>query len=393
VSSPLDAYQVAVRITTGGARGTAQFSYALGYHEDSQGAVQGNFSSPALTAASFVIPGSGIVLAFSSDTYVLNDLYTTMCVPPSSSVGSVETAINALTADPNQWEAVHVVGTPSSTANAVTLEAGVDGLMQAAAVNQQYLFAVVENPTLGTLTCPSGTIVVDTADTDSVVAAAWAAVASTDGRVTACAGDALMSSPLTGLALRRNCAWAYTARLGASKLSEHPGKIKLGPVPNIISLYRDEFATPALDIARIVTMRTWQGRGGYYFTRGRTLATATSDYSRVMNVRVVDRAATIAVAAFTDFACDDFRADPKTGFIDERDAQLIESSVTGQLQAALMGSQGSSNDEVSDIRATLSRDDNLASTTTLSANITIVTKLYAETINVNIGFSNPALGT
>jgi hypothetical protein len=378
-SSPVDTYQVSVTIVTGGAVGTSQFTYSL----------DGVFVSPIITtAATYIIPNSGIIIAFAAGTYVVGDVYTAAyCAPAGSNTTSVQNSINALLANPNAWECVHVVGTPSSSANAVLLNTAVDSIMQTAATNHQYVFGVIEQPTVGT---PSASGV-NAADTDSTIATAWASVASNTGRMMVCAGDVELVSPTSGWNLRRNNAWVVTARMGASKLSENPGKVLLGPVPNIVALYRDENMTPALDAARLMTMRTLPGRGGYYITDGHTIAAQGSDYSSSMNVRVVNRAASIAFAAFSLYLNNDVRVDPTTGYIDERDAQQIEKKITGILQAQLMGSPGSSTDECSSVSATLSRTDNLLSTATLNATVAIVPKAYFHTINVNIGFVNPLL--
>jgi hypothetical protein len=61
-------------------------------------------------------------------------------------------AINALLANPNQWECVHVVGTSSTSATAAaSLEPAIDSVVQTAATNHQYVAAVMEVPTTGTV--------------------------------------------------------------------------------------------------------------------------------------------------------------------------------------------------------------------------------------------------
>jgi uncharacterized lipoprotein YehR (DUF1307 family) len=111
-----------------------------------------------------------------------------------------------------------------------------------------------------------------------------------------------------------------------------------------------------------------------------------------MNARVVNRAATLAAEAFTDYLNADVRIDTKTGYIDERDALKIDNAVTTQLQSALTGTSGSSTDECSSISAAMSRTDNLLSNPVGNATVKIVPKGYLRSIVVNIGFVNPALG-
>lgn len=369
VSSPVDAYRLQVAITLGGARGTAQFTYSL---DDGNVA-----SSSILTAATYVIPGTGIKLAFTDAAYVLGDLYTATATPPSTDNTAIGLAINALTASAYTFECIHAVGAPSSAANTATLATAVDAKMTTAETNQRYIFGVLE--------CPQG-------EGDSAVAAAFASFASSHGRIVVDCGDIELVSSITGLTMRRNGAWALCARMAGSKLSENPGKVLLGALPNVASLFRDEYQTPALTDARFVTQRTLLGKIGYFITDGVTMAQSTSDYSTIANVRVVDRAAQVAAAGYADYLNAEVRVSETTGYIDERDALKIDTNITSKLKAALMGNPGTATDEVSDVSAAISRTDNLLSSPIASATVSIVPKAPLRTISVTIGFRNPVLG-
>lgn len=368
-NSPVDAYSVQIKMTLGGERGTAQFAYSL------DGGV--TFSPSIVTAATYVIPGTGIVLAFSNATYVIDDLYTGTAAPPATDNTAIGLAVDALTASAFTFECIHIVGTPSSAANAATLATAVNTKMTTAEANKRYIASVVE--------CPQ-------TETDATIAAAFVSFSSAHGRVLVVCGDANVVSTVTGLTLRRNGAWTLCARLAGSKLSESPGKVLLGPLPNVASIVRNEESTPGLSDARFVTLRTLVGKAGYYITDGPTMAGSTSDYSTIMNVRVVNRAATLANAAYTDYLNSDVRIDPTTGYIDERDAIAVDNHVTAQLQSVLQGTPGSSADECSLVTSAMSRTDNLLSSPIATAVVTIVPKGYMRTISVNIGFRNPRIG-
>jgi hypothetical protein len=368
-ASPVDAYSLQVAITLGGARGTAQFTVSL------DGGVVA--SSDIITAATYVVPGTGIVLAFTNATYVAGDVYTATATPPATDNTAIGLAIDALTASSYIFEGVHVVGTPTSAANAATLATAVDSKMTTAATNYRYLFGVIE--------CPQ-------TEGDSTVASAFASFVSAKGRIVVCVGDVALVSASTGLTLRRNGAWSVTARPAGSKLSESPGKVMLGALPNVSNIYRDEQATPGLCDARFITLRTLRGKAGYFITDGPTMAQTTSDYSTIMNVRVANRAATIAASAFTDYLNMDVRVNKDTGYIDERDALKIDGNVTSQLQTALQGTPGGASDETSSVTAAMSRTDNLLSSPIGTAVITIVPKGYLRSINVSLGFRNPLVG-
>jgi hypothetical protein len=369
-ASPIDAYSVLLTITTAGARGTSQFTYSL------DGGV--NTSAAITTAATYVIPGAGIKLAFTDAAAVLGDTYTGTAVPPATNNTDIGAALTALIASSALFEGVHIVGTPSSSANAATLASAVEAKMVTAAAARKWLFALIEAPTGG-------------ADTDAVEAAAFASFTSVDGRTQVCAGDAYVTSTATGLILKRNNAWVTSARIAASKMSEDPGKVLLGPLPNVTSIVRDENATPLLHDARFITLRTIPGQTGYYVTGYPTMATTVSDYADGSNVRVINRAATIAYSAFAQYLNADVRIDSTTGYIDERDALDIDNNVTMKLQAALMGDRGTFTDECSTVVAQLSRTDNLLSNPTANATVYIVPKGKLKVIAVNIGFRNPRI--
>jgi hypothetical protein len=354
-----------VQITTSGALGAGAFRYSL----DGGTSWSGSVGIPS--GGKYVLPNTGVVLTFAG-TFTVDDLYTGVSTGPGFSNSDLTTALVALRANPLTWGFVHVVGTPTSAANAVTL-AGVVGVQTTAAEAEfRYVFGLVE--------CPQ-------TESDSTIGAA--AAAYFDGRIGIVAGDVDLISPLTGLTLRRNLAWAYAARLSAIKLSTHPGQVEpsdnSGPLKNVKALYRDERATPGLDDARFVTAGAIMGEG-YFITRGKMMASTSSDFQQVMARRVMDRAETVAKSGFFQYVNKALRMDRITGKIDERDALGIEANVGSKLEAALI-----SEDEASAVQVVVSRDDNLLSTSILNAEVGVVPKGYSEIIKVGIGFQNPAL--
>jgi hypothetical protein len=379
VSSPLDGYALEVVIQTGDAtRAATRFTYSLDSAPNTQGVVTGtNVSSPISAAATYVIPGTGIVLAFTEAVYTTGDIYRASATPPATDNTAIGAAIDVLASSKFSFECVHPVGAPTNSANAATLATAVNAKMTTAESNLRYLFGVVE--------CPQS-------ETDSTISTSFVNFVSLHGRITTSAGDEYLLSTLSGLNLRRNGAWSLCVRMAGSKLSESPGKVALGALQNVTSIVRNEESTPGLSDARFVTLRTLRGKSGYYITDGPTMAAVGSDYSTIMNARVVNRAATLAAEAFTDYLNADVRIDTKTGYIDERDALKIDNAVTTQLQSALAGTSGSSTYECSSISAAMSRTDNLLSNPVGNATVKIVPKGYLRSIVVNIGFVNPALG-
>ena len=372
-NSPLDAYKVLVTIAVAGTRGTAQFTYSLD---------NGNVTSAQIiTAATYVIPGTGIVLAFTSAAYVAGDTYAGTAAPPAFNSTTAQAGVVAALASPNLWEGVHIVGTPSTAALALTLATMLDGQVQGAATNlNRYVFGVVE--------CP------DT-EADATITAAFASFQSNTGRTQVCIGNDSMVSERSALTLPRNKAWDYCMRLASSMYSDHPGAVEAGARPNITALDKSQagIATAdAFDASRFVTSCTYVGIPGYFITCGPTMDLPTSDYAEVQFVRVIDAAATIAQSAFFRKLNGKWRIDPKTGHIDQRNAAKVEGDVETMLRSQLTGSPGTSTDECSAIAGVvLDPTNNLLSSKILNAAVKIVPFGYSEAINVNIGFINPLL--
>jgi hypothetical protein len=371
-SSPLDAYRMIVTITKSGARGTAEFTYSL---DDGD-----NTSRVYATAATFVIPGAGIVLAFTNADYVADDIYTGTATGPSFTSSDAQDAIEAVLQSAYEFEGIHIVGTPTTAANAVTLASMLDTELQGAESEYlRYIWGVSECPTL---------------EADATVQAAFANIVSETGRLGVTIGDEDISSADTGLVMKRNAAWSYTTRLASTKYSTHPGEVDGGALSGVSAIYAAYGGGPVADTfdgSRFVTLRTIQGIAGYYITRGNTMDVASSDYNAIQRVRVINRAATIAQMALTRYLNASWRIDPDTGKLDLRDKSNVETSVEHQIKNAMTGERGSAKDEISGVTVELDPDADLLSDSTLTATISIIPKGYSEYIDVPIGFVNPRL--
>jgi hypothetical protein len=371
-SSPLDAYRVIVTITKAGALAAAEFTYSLDNGN--------NTSRVYTTAATFVVPGAGIVLTFSNAAYVAGDIYTATTTPPAFTSSDAQAAIEAALKSAYDFEGIHIVGTPATASAALTLATMLDTELQGAETSYlRYIWGVSECPTV---------------EADATVASAFANLVSNTGRLGVAIGDCDLVSGDTGLVMKRNAAWSYTTRLASTKYSTHPGEVEGGALPGVQAIYAAYGGGPVadtFDVSRFVTLRTWIGLAGYYVTRGNTMDVATSDYNAIQFVRVINRAATIGQQALTRYANADWRIDPDTGHLDDRDVISLEGSVEHQIKNAMMGERGSAKDEISG--ATISVDPNadLLSDATLTVTGSIIPKGYSEFIDFPIGFVNPRL--
>ena len=361
-SSPLDNYSVVITITTGGALGTAAFTYSLDGGDNTSAII----ATPG--SGKYAIPGTGLVLTFAG-TFVAKDTYSFSTTTAGYTNTDLTNALTALLAASASWGFVHVVGATANAAASASQAAVVDTQMTNAQTAYRFAWSLIE--------CPSS-------ESDATVAAAYASVATT--RVAVGVGDFEHISPLSGRIMRRNAAWQVANRAALVPPGEDLAWVGRGPLSQCNSLYRDEAATPLLDAARFCTLRTYTGIPGYYITNGRLMSPAGSDFQYIQHRRVMDRACTIARAAELPFLNGSVRVNKTTGYIDERDANRFEAVVNAQLKAGVVATG-----DASDSTVRINRTTNLLSTSTEPVTVRVTPLGYLKTIATNIGFNNPAL--
>ncbi len=373
-SSPLDGYDVSIAITTSGALGTAQFTWLV---DGIDGA-----PSPATlipSAGVFVVPGTGIVLTFSG-SFNLGDGYAFTTSAPSISSTDIANALDvAGVTNVVDWSIVHIVGRPSTAAGAATIAAVVDTKLAVAEAVHRYTMGIIE--------CPWDADIGGTND-DAAAIAAFAAFSSK--RVMVCVGDVeQMSQTPGGRSYRRSCAHAVSARLSSISPGVDAGKRRLGKMPYIIKLYRDEYALQSLNLNHFTTLQTYPGKPGTWIAGARMMAPVGSDYEFAGLRRVMDAACRITNVALFDYLNDDLKID-STGKIDEGKAQEIETDCRSKLKVGLLNTNGGAGD-ASAADVTIDRASNILATGVLPVTIDITSKAYARQISVSIGFVNPAI--
>jgi hypothetical protein len=384
-----DRFEVIVEITRTGTLGAGAFRYSL----DGGDTYSAEIAIPG--GGTYAITGTNVTLTFTAGggpTYFEDgDLFTFSTTAPYYSTSDIDTTMAALLADVREWEFVHLVGAPTSGSDATKVTAFVAVAtamathMATAEAAGRYVWALLEAPD-----------VANDATGDTELVNGTAAFANV--RIAGAAGYSEAISAVSGRIYRRPDAWTYAGRVAAIPISEDPARVLSGPVSGISALGRDEERRPALDAARLVTLRRFLGDAGVYVTNGKMMAGAGSDFDLVMNRRVMDRACRVARAALRQFLGESVRVNPATsqvaagqagapGTIDERDARRVESFVLAALEASLLGSP----QHASAVAVQLNRVDNILSTRTLRAVIRVTPLGYIKSIEAEIGFLNPAL--
>lgn len=384
--TPYDAYDVRVDIVRGGdtlVAGTAVFRYSL------DGGLTWSADLAVPTGGTYAVTGTNLsfVWAYVSGTaFVAGDRWTFRTTAPGFSTGELSTTFDAFTATSVEAAFAHVVGPATGTAgtaggsasaNSAAVAAIVDTKLGTAANAFRFMFGVVEAPAFDSTY---------TAIPDADLETAFSAFSSP--RVMVAAGYANITSPITSRQISRSAAWPITARLAQVQPSESPAFVDRGPLRYVTALGRDERATQRLDAARFATLRTIIGRtGGFYVTNGRIMAAPGSDFTYVMNRRVMDIAAkSVRDAVVGKFLNKAITVDSTTGMVAEFEARNIESYTEALLRAAIVEPG-----DASSVQVAVDRTNNILSTSTLKVRARVIPKGYAMFIDIDLGFLNPAL--
>lgn len=400
-SQPLDDYDVKIYISKAGAVGAGEFRWSVdgGNYDIDSMSTDGNgdkatgiYSSSILipSGTKYAIPNTGIVLTFANGggQFDLGDFHSFITVASGFNASAVTTGFNTLFANTTAlYDIAHIAGTPTSAANAASLASTADSSMTTAeTTHKRYLHTVMQVPSSlggGTIILSGGNAVRDSADTDSTIVTAFAS--TTSRRVAAVVGDGAIISVISARALRRNMSWIEVARKCAIARSQNASEIRLGGLPYVKTIFRDErTAATSLDAVRFTTARTVISKVGYYFTRGLTLADSTSDFARQANRMVMDRACALAYSVLLEEVEARRRVNPN-GTILAGDAGEIESSVRKAIDDELLASGDVSGESV----VSIDRTNNVLSTATLKATIRILPNGYSTHIESTIGFVNP----
>lgn len=184
-----------------------------------------------------------------------------------------------------------------------------------------------------------------------------------------------------------------TASVGAAlgRLVKYGSEIKIGKVANGPLSFGTAYIGTK-DIKTLFNLAELHGKGfisfmkhpgkaGIYF--GIDRMASTDDYRLLAHGRVVDKAAIIAAATYTEEIEDEVNVDPVTGFIDETEIKHMESKIEQQVNAG-MGNQ------ISGIEFYINPAQDIINTDTLNTQLRVIPKGYKSFINVDLGLKSPA---
>jgi hypothetical protein len=384
--SVVNDFDVLVDIVTSGATGVGQFTISLDGGNTVSAPLTINTGSKSIVQ----VPNAGnagLALTWfaSSNGFVAGDSGSFITRSATASNSDITAALQALgtTFLTSNYFSVQVCDPVDSISAAITRAAVVDTQMDALQTKEKFVAALIECPTLGSYVSVSGSLVLDTADTDAALITAKAA-ASLDYRIALCAGNSNSVDSTNGLILQVNAASPIMARLAEFNAATQASKVANGPIVGVVSISRDEAQLQDLDPVGYCTLRSFVGLTGFYVTGVHSAAVNTSDFYRFANVRVMNEACGIAYINALQYLNDNIPVNANDGTILESAAQKIENNITNALVSGLVSS---SPQDAVDATCTVDRTNNLLSTATLQLEISVRPFGYADFIVINIGFT------
>jgi hypothetical protein len=370
---PLDDYEAVIKFKKGGTIAAAGITYV--YSLDA-----GRTFSPEIAlgvAVVAVLGDSGITFDFAAGTVVAGDVHTVHATGPLWDATGLQAALTALGASATLWELVQIVG-PMDGAASDACDIAMAGM--AAAGKYRAWVGGTRIPTIGETEAAYNTAM-------GVISAAHS---SKYGSFYS--GGCKILSSISGRQYRRSPAIAAAAREANVSQEIDIADVNLGSLEGVTIRdvngnpdEHDESLNPGLDDLRFAVLRTWDGVG-VYVNRPRVFSPTGSDFQLLPHRRVLNLAHETVRAYFILRLNKPILVNKTSGFILETEALEIEAGANAQLRAVLL-----SKPKASDSTFVLSRTDNLLSTRVLTGDLRVVPLAYPETIQISVGFTNPAL--
>lgn len=385
--TPLDKYNWKVLIITGGAVGTSTFQYST------DGGV--TYSPVFATAASFVVPNTGVTLGFASGTYVAGDFYTFTSTAPFYSTTDASNAYNAADASATPWDIIWFVGQASGSddatkaSNSAAFFSTYASLLATSETNHHFRTLVMELPD-----------VTDSSGGDSALAAQFDTLSNP--RLACAYGFVDVLSPIDQHWYKRSSAGTALARVRVNRLRRDPAAVADGAVPNANTAatrklsYHDENARQGPGTHRFITLRKILGKtDGAYVTNFPMMSAAGSDFKYIQMRRVIDATANVSRAKALNLLSTEIRTYPGAvvggpstvqgkicGTIVEEDAITIEQELNAEIFKQL-----TSRGEIISSSVTVNRSDLIQSTQDLRYKTRVKGWTYIKAIEAEFGFT------
>jgi hypothetical protein len=323
------------------------------------------------------LTNTGLAVTWADGTFVVNDTFAFTATAPIWDTTALGAALDALEATTYDHEFVHVAEHVTG-ATVGTLNTSISDL-EAANTFRWWLAGTRDQSSGESVSTWQGVLL--------GTSPGFSAFTSRHGAI--CAAFAEHDDATWGCSMRRNVSWIIGPRLGLVRevsggagLAEHPGRVRSGALSGIDDgdLVHDFRTLTALDTGRFMGAQSLPGRGGYYAT-AMTRATAGSDFTSIMHVRLVKEAARLSVSVMQEFINDNVRT-ITGGLIDPRDADAADAYVGDRLRLDLVESG-----LASAVTVQVDRTNNVVATSQLNFKVRVRPLGYAALIDIDLALS------
>jgi len=281
-------YPTGIPLFVGSASGTAEPNKVYHLTSDNPKKVQELFGDSKLT--DYILDafstGTGVVFAVKSADATLGNIMT-----------AVESGVDQLLIDGNKAFEFIVLTDVADKTTFASINSYLTDLQQNKDV---YTYALI--PTRG---------LNNNEDTDSWVTNLISEFEGVSSKRIGVVAARLKIVNLTGKVREDNAIGAIAGLIGKAKVNEDIGwvqKFNIAPAVEISPANLTLAHIQALDQAGFITVRTYNGKKGYYVTSPRLFVDETSDYHLLEYRRVADKAATLIRRVLLEFARADVRA-------------------------------------------------------------------------------------
>lgn len=378
--TPLDTYEALVTILTGGVQGVSGITATV-----SLDAGRSVYSTVNLGAAvSYVIPNTGLTVNFGSGTLIAGDTFRWLSFEPTWSDATVQSAFQGLLASTSPFKNVVITG-HSAASDASAWDTQATNLFNKKRFTR--ILCAARDALWG------GTSTETAAAWEASIIADFAAFSSE--RVLVSAGEYNVPSANTSTQYRRPFNWVAGAIDAVATVGQDISAVAPNgspvPVPMLAPpavsdgfIYYDAQQNPILDSARFMTAQRLFGIPGMFMTNSNIMSSPGDDFSILPYGEVIDEACFLAYVFFVSFLGGSVRVNAANGNILEADAQSIEKRATKYEQNGL-------GNGVSAVGVTVNRANNILSTKTLLATVSVVPLGYINAVNITMTLTNPSI--
>lgn len=183
----------------------------------------------------------------------------------------------------------------------------------------------------------------------------------------------------------------FAGRVASTPVQRNIGRVRDGAFTEMQMYIGDKAVEAAADDAatlhdkRYLTMRTYTGRTGVFWTDDNMLCDATDDYAQLANRRVIDKSARVAYLELINYMVDEIPVNDD-GTMQTAMVKSWQAAVEGAVDASMTAAGELSPVDGSGCSCYIDPTQNVVSTSRIAMTLKVRPFAYARYIEVDLGF-------